>query len=476
MENKTKRNKTSMLKILISMTLVLMLCLGTFLPVFAKDSNMSEGDENSPATAAITKILDMPVGTPIPEATFTFEFEPYKVDTNLHDPEAPIGTKGYMPEITPKEIEFEIDPSDPTKYKDTKYIDYSTSPTTGVVSAYKESDDFVNLGEGIEWPHAGVYEYYVTETKNTFEGTDGNDGDYEETMLYSETKYIVRVYVESKSGGGTYVEVVTVHQIIKNAQNDEIEGLKVDPTPGGDGENYDYSQMIFRNTYYRETGETDPTDPDSAALVISKTVLGAYSNLETLYFDFWIKITNPAVGFNGDEKYKAYVMEKKVDDANVTYVNVTSDKNGAITVNGSDTYIEFTSGTTRTVKLLHNQYLVFQPLPVGSTFAVEEQAMLNYTPEYYLTSLNNNNKKITGAQSLPLGFPSTAYSETNTDKYIGVKNNRADFINRYMNVTPTGISVDDLPYIAIIGLVLISFATFIMIIVRKNTKRAVNND
>lgn len=185
-----------------------------------------------------------------------------------------------------------------------KEISFTSADTgataTSVKTVRKESSAFF---AGINWTHAGVYVYEVTETANTYTIADA----VKEKMDYSLAKYTITVYVKEKtSGTGFYVDVIA--DVITFVDNPgQTGGSKVDPTPGGNTETATgFSDMIFTNKYLKNNGGTDPDPDDDSTFKLSKTVSGSYASKEQ-YFTFTVKIT-PAVSplVPAGVKYKAY--------------------------------------------------------------------------------------------------------------------------------------------------------------------------
>ena len=425
-----KDTKIKALKLIISLSLVIMLGLGAFMPVLAADYAQA-GDKDHPAQAAITKLLHMPAGTSTPAATFNFQFKPIEFDDDEYD-------GNNMPSIDDIEISFDGTENAPED-------DISTTP--GKKTVYKESENII--ASVVEWPRGGIYRYEVTEEAGTY-STPGSAG-YTDEVEYSKAMFLIEVYVDNKNDGSgeTYVKYIVAKRM-KNYDGSPVggSGSKVDPTPGGDPEEGTYySQMIFNNTYMKKTGGTDPTNPADTVLEISKTVTGDfYADDDLFHFD--VTINNPAVGINLSSTYLGYIVQ----------YDVTEKKDVVV---GSP--ITFTVDSPQVVDLMHGQRLTFTTLPVGAKFEAMEAGIKDYTAKLDLM-LNGDITK--SGNSIDQKELSTGV------QFISEGEDRADFINVYKTVTPTGIGVDDLPYIVIIALTLVSLGAFIILIYRKNVKRA----
>ena len=401
-----------MIRLLVSMTLAIMLVFSVSQPVFAAD--YAKGTEASPAKAAITKILKMPIGTTTPKAKFTFEFEALTVDDEA-------ATSTNMPKIGDKYAIF-----DGTE---------TNIGTGGIKEVFKETD---NIVEDVDWPHAGVYIYKVTEKRDTW--TTPADADYTDEMTFTSMSYNLEVYVDNKAdGSGVYVMYIAAVLKTRDDGTAVTTQVKVDPTPGDPEIEGDHSDMIFTNTYLKKTGGTDPKDPKDTVLEISKKVTEKMAD-QSKYFEFIVTVSSPEIGVATGAAYKAYVIGKEDGVEKV----VTSSKNGTIAGNDANgSFIMFTAGTAQTVNLKHGERLVFLELPVGSSFTVTESAVSEYTAGYSLILDGKTPAEQTNqSDNTPLEI---------TKSYIGESKNSAAFSNAFKTVTPTGLSVDDMPFYILIG-------------------------
>ncbi len=394
-------------KAFFALTLALTMCLGGLTTVFAAGDPV-EGNE-----ATIKKVLQMPEGTSTPAATFTFHFEKKSYNDNAAD-------KAKLPTITDKNISF--------------LTSENGSTSNGLKIVSKESADFFS---GISFPNAGVYTYTLTETSGTYGGTELHH------MDYSGAEYEIRAYVENGAGGPELKKISAVI-VKKDGSHDGTVnvGDKVNPTPG-------QSTLVFTNSYTKTPGGGSPSD---GALAISKTVAGSMGD-QTKYFPFTVK-TKAAGTQSGTVTYKAYLMEN-------SSVITPAAENGTFTTgtDGSGTYIKVTAGTDLSINLKHGQSLVFTDLPVGASFEAEEDAVPNYAPSVVLT-VNDNSVTVPG------GTVGTSLSTS--EQMIGEKENSAAFTNTFdTSITPTGISMNDLPFIMMIALAAGALVLFVVVKSRK---------
>jgi len=433
------KKQSTMAKLITSLFMALVLCLGVATPVFAageENGPFSTGSEDASAGAAITKMLNIAEGTEIPDCVFTFTFTPKFVD----EISVPVNE---TPTVLSKEIEFSGDD-----------MDKAMDAADGVVSVPKETAE--DVFKGIKWPHAGVYVYTVKETK-------GSDSQY----VYSEAQYDVYVYVANKEdGSGLFVEGVASRVLVNDEANaGSVEGEKVDPTPGG-GPGFEFSQMIFTNTYTKRLEEKDPTNEANQKLNIGKAVTGAYGDL-TKYFDFDIDLKKPAT-INEEINYKAYVVEM----VNGRLEVVTSKENHQ-GVEKSGSYGDFifvTTGTPITIHLKHGQQLAFTGIHDGASYMAEEGAAIDYKASVVIKE-SGSSADVTLANDDTGKERSTAPDNDKTlMRIVNGYGNKASFTNQYKEVSPMGIGVDNLPLIMMIVIVAVAATAYAALEYRKGPK------
>jgi len=112
---------------------------------------------------------------------------------------------------------------------------------------------------------------------------------------------------------------------------------------------------------------------------------------------------------------------------------------------------------------------VFINTPVGTNYDVEE----NGTPAYKATLVitSNGNEEAALGTGNPLGANVDA-----SGKLVGEAANKAEFKNARDDVTPTGLNLNDIPFIGLILLALGTAVSFVVIKVRRRkTIARVNN-
>jgi hypothetical protein len=424
-------NKKNLVKKLTSLAVAMVFCFSLAAPLFANfNGSYISGTADSPARAAITKILKMPVGTETPKVTYSFEFKSLRVDENT----APTATD--MPGIPSRSITF----------GGSNDLEFGKAPSqepaiAGQKNVYQEVDVFA----GVVWPHAGSYKYHVKETVA--------DSIYHvvtdtEEWTYSQAEYEIEVIVFD-GPNGLYIAYIAASRTVTD-DGIVTGGEKVDPTPGGNNVDYFFSQMIFTNKYaHTNGGPVDPPtnpDPDKSVLDVSKKVAGDGADA-TKMFDFTITATKPAAGVKDDPTYVAYIFEKNENGDPVTVGNA----------------ISIPVGQDISFSLKHGQWLAFMDLHVGTSVVVTEKAVASYKASY--TSLflggtvaDSNNVE---NQSLSTG---SKYIQESKDG-----GNFAAFTNTIKDLTPTtGLSINDLPYFAMIAMALVGMVGYMGLRTRRN--------
>lgn len=438
-----KKSLKKLRKRLHAIALAVIMCIGTAASAFAAGDPIL-GTPAAPAQAAITKKLIMPEGTTTPGATFTFQFNKVTVDDSDDSVEL-----DKMPDIPNAVLSF--DSSDAG----------NTDNASHTKTILKQTNDLLTTGDK-PFPHAGVYVYHVTEIPSVTGYTPGANEHYE----YSLAEYDLSVYVKEDPGtGNLYVAAVgTVITEIDSSNGSSNVNDKVDATPKSGDPNItgEYSKMIFTNIYSKTAGGTDPENTADSALNISKVVANDYAD-KSKYFAFNVDVAELASILNpagSSVTYRAYVIESSTG----TIVTGTDNNTNLETDTANKQFIEITAGTPIVVNLKHDQSLVFTDLTVGAEFTVEEAAEPNYVATYMQT-VNN-------------GTPTAGNSNTaenlackTASALIGEGTNSVAFTNTYRTITPTGVIVNNLPYVMILILAAGSFMAFVVVKSRKKHSR-----
>ena len=429
------------IKILLVLTMAFVLCFASIPTALATPG---KNDAFETDQAAITKLLEVPYGTAIPN-NMSFKFEVIAEGTNGND----------SPEAKAKAAAAVIGDNGVVT------VTFSGSQAlrgtvAGIDTYYLESAGIFDVAK---YPHAGIYAYTIKEIADTYTIADP----LHEALTYSQAKYDVKVYVKEDPDNPPSLKIafIGVLRIIDDGGDEVADQEKLDPTPGGDPNiEGDYSEMTFTNKYIKTNGPgnpeiPDPEDPDNSTLNVSKTVKGLFGST-TMYFDFTLTLNVPdLIEEYLEDYYIAYVVE------NGAVADPTNNANSSLlgTTANDVKYIKFVSGETISFKLKDSQKLMFVNTPVGTKYTVSEAAVAGYIPN---TSVIYNGGTAVNSNNTDANIP---YSVS--DKYVGEAVNSAAFTNDSGTATPTGLNLNDLPFIGLIALALVSLVVFIAVKSRK---------
>lgn len=469
-----RRNKImKTTKVLLAFVLALFLSLGSIIPVLAGPVIQDNGKEES-LPAAIAKILKMPIGVDTPNTTFEFVITKISYDDDTSNE-----AKDKMPNLGPNDNGIIKIPFDRESYWK---LGSALTNDADVKYAIVES---ANIFAGTDFNQAGIYVYEISEKNITFTNTDL------EKIEFSQAVYELYVYVKQAADGSYYIYgLYTV--LIKSDSGGLIDnGPKADPTPKDPEYNGgDCSGLAFTNTYTKKNGGgSDPEDPagpdpetDESSMYVSKAITGDFSRPD-VYFSYEMKfINNSLVTANYD--FIAYILN--VDEKGVaTLVNAADLKdvaknNVSGTVTGNE--IKVNSSDTLTFSLKANQRIAFFGMHIGSSYTLKENSATGYTPKvavtYYDAGVNAMTTKVgIEAENAAIMIPNnTAGTNISGPLYIGETGNKAEFLNKRDSITPTGLNLNDLPFIGMIVIAIAGVTGFIAYKILKNKKSKNSND
>ena len=395
--------KKTFLKKLVTASIAAVTALSVFrgVPTFADDNDVATAKANGETSAkvSINKVLNIAEGITTPEATFTFTFTPKTGTSSNGAPYETIdSTNG---QITDKNV----------SYSGTDVL------TTGQTSIKKETGD---IFREVNYTHAGEYVYTVAEKQNVGWKVIQKNGSPIDSMTYDNRNYEMHVIVKNKTTGGTYISSVYFQQVTPSVNG------KVKPSESGTTYKYD----LFTNIYRKNAGKiTDPNepnpnkpnvskvDPNAKSLVIKKVVSGATADKSK---DFTFKLT---------------------------FTKASTETSQSITGKIGETSKTFVYGQETTITLRHDQSLVFDTIPAGTRYKLVETGSQGYTASAAY--------KENGASKNQAGTVSTNFTQDSI--LIGEKPNDNTITNSLPDVTPTGLLIDNLPFILMIGLGLAGF-------------------
>lgn len=395
--------KKTFLKKLVTASIAAVTALSVFrgVPTFADDNDVATAKATGETSAkvSINKVLNIAEGITTPEATFTFTFTPKTGTSSNGAPYETIDSSNGQ--ITDKNV----------SYSGTDVL------ATGQTNIKKDTGD---IFREVNYTHAGEYVYTVAEKQNVGWKVIQKNGSPIDFMTYDNRNYEMHVIVKNKTTGGTYISSVYFKQVSPSVNG------KVKPSESGTTYKYD----LFTNIYRKNAGKiTDPNesnpnkpnvskvDPNAKSLVIKKVVSGATADKSK---DFTFKLT---------------------------FTKASTETSQSITGKIGETSKTFVYGQETTITLRHDQSLVFDTIPAGTRYKLVETGSQGYTASAAY--------KENGASKNQAGTVSTNFTQDSI--LIGEKPNDNTITNSLPDVTPTGLLIDNLPFILMIGLGLAGF-------------------
>ena len=458
--------RKSVFSLFLSFAVSVFLCAGLALTANAADDYASGVDSDFPAQAAITKLFKMPASTPTPAANFQFVFSKVGMDEPLDTTR-----NATMPDLGPVAVSYSAG--------ETPVGGVFTVGDTKTVA--KESANFLagKVGAGVWQNGEGIYKYTVSENSGAPTGITNIAGTINNGTTFSSAIYDLEIWVEEDGAGILYPKYVIAKVRPGNLDEYYDGGTpgsgKVPPTPGGVKEvagdptiEDDFSQMVFTNKYWDSTGG-GTTDPSLRPLTITKKITGNGANLSD-YFSFDVTVTKPSLlPAATTPVYAAYIVG--ADDVILTDVSANNVNTYPTTLDGiGNPYFSFTSGMPMTFKLTHNQKLVFVDLHTGAAVSVTEAADSDYTASYTRNFSNPSALSFKApAVNTAWGFPRDPGDVG--PHFIATGNgNTATFTNTRTGATPTGININDLPFVILIAVILLAIAGFAVFRYRRSRR------
>ena len=365
--------------------------------VLAENEVASSQNEKN-VVVKVNKELDIAEGITTPTATFTFKFVPKEGQNSTNVPyEKVTATNGTIPNRT---------------------VTYGASDTLpqGKTAITKATED---IFAGVTYENAGEYVYTVSEEQTGWTALANNI----DTLTFDTKTYEMHVFVKNKSQGtGTYISNVYFVDTTAGSTTAATAKKAGNAEPGTEGGTKVYKYDLFKNKYTKKAGKTGDSpstiNPNANALTITKKVAGGLAS-KTKNFTF-----------------------------KLTFKAASTDETGTYTGTKGSEQIQFTKDVEKEFTLHDGESLVFLDLPAGTKYSLKEEGTSGYTPS---SAYKENGTLKNGAA----GTQSQAY--TVADVLIGEKENNNIVTNTLPEVTPTGLLIDNLPFIIMIGLGLFGF-------------------
>lgn len=347
----------------------------------------------------------------IPDLPFTFDFHdgayyPYTSTGVSTTPDATV----TAPELKDQNITF----------SETEMV--PANDANGVNTLTKQSK---NVIDGITFPKVGLYEYKVTEKADT---ADGNlDSKVNADVEYDATEYTLRIWVTNDGNGGTKTEG-TVEVTDPKGNGKKVDSNPTNPTdptnpdvvPNPD----DGKTFNFKNVYTVNATDkpVDPNNPKTAPFWVSKEVTGQMGDL-TLKFDFQLNIAESDL--TKGQSYNFKIKDKDGNDLKT---------------------LALTAGTNYAFQLKHGDIAYLDNITAGAQVTVVETD----TPDYDETNV----AKFAGTETSGTLSASGTLAATGENS-VAYTNNQVGG-----DVTPTGILLNNLPYVALIVAAITGLAAY----------------
>lgn len=199
-------------------------------------------------------------------------------------------------------------------------------------------------------------------------------------------------------------------------------GLEVEKITA-QGANGKTDKILFTNTYAK----------NDATLTIEKNTTGKYA-----------------------DKTKEFKFE-------ITFIKSPMSEQTSFTGNIGSEPVVCTAGTPKSFTLADGEQLVFSNLPVGTTYVVKELAASDgYTPS--VTVVENRTTTVNNRTAALEGDALDTLREGGKKNLVGEYENKVTFTNTHQGgVVPTGILMNNLPFILLVAVAIVAFVSLAVI-------------
>ena len=395
------------------------MCLGNVANVNAADVPAEWGPTETPS-AAITVEYKMGNGvvTPANDVSFTFT-----------KTEAPDGmTKDNMPAISVANVKFNAgeDLIKDTTAKDIKVLRKQSDNFLASFKTAMDKSTDMTTGE------------YVYTVKSTSTVTKAKNDD---VFTASNAEYKLNIFVAQHTNGKLYIKGLSIINTKNDAGTDTGNNTKVNGKPGSkeDGIESNFSGLKFVNEYAAKAGSVDPTVPDPnkpASYAFKVTNNTESKGTQIGSFNYTMTVTKPSGITTADNTYVYYVDG----------------------VQNSGTY-----GSAVTFTLENAKSMMIKSCYAGSKVTVDQKGVANWTATAETTF---NGVKDTQKLSAAVGKNLEV-----ADKTLGQKENKVEYKNIYKDIAVTGIIVNNFPFIIMIAIAVVAFASIVAMNSKKRMDR-----
>lgn len=267
-----------------------------------------------------------------------------------------------------------------------------------------------DLLDGMDFPHAGSFEYTIEEKNSGEQTTDIED----DVLTYSAVSYTLKIDVKNLSPD------------TPGGPEREISGIRI---IGEDGRKA--QKIVFENTYTKN-GNTG----GEYALEIEKKTEGDYADL-TKKFDFCITLTKSPTEPESVEKCSGTILRE----------------------DGAKEDMPFWYGTETEFQLAHGDKLVFETLPAGTKYVVTEKGETDgYVPSVSVKENGLQKPKIAGTDGNDLSS-----AESERTNLVGENENKVVFTNTYDETPVTGIQLSQIPFLIMAGICVAGIVVYVTV-------------
>ena len=411
---------------------------------FAKDEEPGSGITPSPdqksADARIGKYLKVADGVVVPDVTFTFNFTAKPSDTNAAGPSiaAPtLTTIGDTPTLTA------------TTGTTTDGNSVAGSFLIADLFKYKEAGEGHAAGDLI-FSAPGEYIYEVEEVNSAGTGTSATVEGVTTTTKYTNdnSKKTVRIYVkyDNSTPAKLVIDTITI-TTTKDSASDKVDPDE-DPVTATDPSTLGNT---FQNNYEKKVDiDQEHLTPNNALLAVSKSVVaptGYVAPGQT--YPFTITLTKAANDTTTGATVDAYIIGKNAEGQTTKTLK-------KVNVNAATTF-----------DLADGETLAFGALPYGMTYTTEELLENSTVPNFanYTATITASDTK-TDATGKGKNVSAVGTVDEAAQDTVAVTNTLDT-----KDVTPEGILISNLPYIAL-ALVAIGGLVAYVVIRRRNADEA----
>lgn len=360
------------------------------------------------------------------------------------------------------------------------HIDEYTKETADLLAAILNGDAVTDVSNFFTKP--GYYFWTVTENDDQATTNPSTAADFTnkgESMDYSKAEYKIAMSVFTNATTGK-LEIKHVAYM----QTKDDDGNAIAQTDLKKTETVEFNNVYMVQEIAPMLGDgysfTNPANAKN--LWIGKEVTGTLGD-KTIFFPIDVTVKHPTITttkYDTDYTHKAYIMV--YDEDNSAWVHLTTTEmqltdaqsninaNVAAEATTNYLYIPLTDATKTTVGLRHNMILVLDDFAVGGFFQAEEQATNGDGTGWQDLSYDVTTKVTVNSTTTTLTTP-TDGTDT-TEKIAGDEANSVVYTNDKEATVLTGVTVDNLPFFAMLVLAAGAMILLVAMKARKARKEA----